>query len=168
MRIPEVVWEMAVRSAVECGLSKAASVLGLDYYMLRRRVAAASEHSNRCGEQASPTLVELPRATLAGVPECMIKFEGKHGGKMRILVAIEATDFRGGIDGLARVCKEQLKADPFSGWVFVFRNLRATAIKVLTYDGRGFWLAQRRLSTGRLRFWPGSATEEAHLANRAY
>ena len=35
--------------------------------------------------------------------------------QMRILVAIEATDFRRGIDGLIRVCKEVLKSDPFSG-----------------------------------------------------
>lgn len=88
--------------------------------------------------------------------------------QMRILVAIEATDFRRGIDGLARVCKEHLKADPFSGWVFVFRNRRATAIKVLTYDGRGFWLAQRRLSAGRFRFWPESATEGAVKALEAH
>jgi hypothetical protein len=33
----------------------------------------------------------------------------------RILVAVEAVDFRNGIDGLARVCQEQLQADPFFG-----------------------------------------------------
>jgi hypothetical protein len=37
---------------------------------------------------------------------------------MRILVAIEPVDFRNGIDGLARICKEVLKADPFAGWLF--------------------------------------------------
>ena len=78
---------------------------------------------------------------------------------MRILVAVEAVDFRNGIDGLARVCKQQLQADPFSGGLFVFRNRRRTAIKVLVYDGQGFWLCQKRLSTGRFRFWPASATE---------
>ena len=78
--------------------------------------------------------------------------------QMRILVAIEAVDFRNGIDGLARVCKQQLQADPFSGGLFVFRNRRRTAIKILAYDGQGFWLCQKRLSTGRFRFWPASAT----------
>ena len=38
----------------------------------------------------------------------------------RILVAIQAVDFRKGIDGLARVCQEQLQTDPFSGRLFVF------------------------------------------------
>jgi transposase len=87
--------------------------------------------------------------------------------QMRILVAVESFDFRNGIDGLARICQEQLKADPFSGWLFVFRNRRRTAIKVLVYDGQGYWLMQKRLSRGRFRYWPDSRAEaskrlEAH------
>ena len=76
--------------------------------------------------------------------------------QMRILVAIEPADFRRGIDGLARLAREELASDPFSGCIFVFRNRRATAIKVLVYDGQGFWLCQKRLSQGRFRFWPRS------------
>lgn len=74
--------------------------------------------------------------------------------QMRILVAIEPADFRRGIDGLARICKEVLQQDPFRGWVFVFRNRRATAVKVLVYDGQGFWLCHKRLSSGRFQWWP--------------
>ena len=74
--------------------------------------------------------------------------------QMRIMVAIEPCDFRKGIDGLARVCKEVLGQDPFRGWVFVFRNRPATALKALVYDGQGFWLAQKRLSKRRFRWWP--------------
>ncbi len=73
---------------------------------------------------------------------------------MRILVALEPADFRRGIDGLARLCQEGLGADPFQGTVFLFRNRRGTAIKVLVYDGQGFWLCHKRLSQGRFRFWP--------------
>jgi hypothetical protein len=50
--------------------------------------------------------------------------------QMRILVAIEPVDFRKGIDGIARICQEALRQDPFCGAVFVFRNRRATALKV--------------------------------------
>lgn len=78
--------------------------------------------------------------------------------QMRILVAIEPADFRRGIDGLARLAREELESDPFSGCIFVFRNRRATAIKVLVYDGQGFWLCHKRLSQGRFRFWPQNAT----------
>ncbi len=51
----------------------------------------------------------------------------------RILVAVEAVDFRKGIDGLARVCQERLQADPFCGWLFVFRNRRQTALKIVRF-----------------------------------
>lgn len=81
--------------------------------------------------------------------------------QLRILVAVAPTDFRKGIDGLARVCKDALGADPFSGTLFVFRNRRGTALKLLTYDGQGFWLCQKRLSTGRFRFWPTQTTGAA-------
>jgi transposase len=74
--------------------------------------------------------------------------------QMRILVATEPADFRRGIDGLARQCQELLKEDPFQGAVFVFRNRRSTAIKALTYDGQGFWLCHKRLSSGHFRYWP--------------
>jgi transposase len=74
--------------------------------------------------------------------------------QMRILVAVEPVDFRRGIDGLSRLCREALASDPFSGSVFVFRSRRGTAIKILAYDGQGFWLCQKRLSRGRFRYWP--------------
>jgi transposase len=78
--------------------------------------------------------------------------------QMRLLVAVAPADFRRGIDGLARVCREALGADPFSGTVFVFRNRRGTAIKLLAYDGQGFWLCQKRLSKGKFRYWPSAAS----------
>lgn len=86
--------------------------------------------------------------------------------QMRILLAVEPTDFRRGIDGLARVCREALETDPLSGAVFVFRNRSAKALKILLYDGQGFWLCQKRLSAGRFRWWPdgreGTRRLEAH------
>jgi len=79
--------------------------------------------------------------------------------QMRILVSVEPVDFRKGIDGLAQACRQVLSSDPFSGTVFVFRNRRATAIKILSYDGQGFWLCQKRLSEGRFRHWPKRGEE---------
>ena len=63
---------------------------------------------------------------------------------LRILVAIEPIDGRKGIDSLAQLCREKLEADPFSGCVFIFRSRRGTAIKLLAYDGQGFWLGRVR------------------------
>jgi transposase len=87
--------------------------------------------------------------------------------QMRILVATEPANFRKGMDGLAQLCRAELATDPFSGVAFVFRNRRRTAIKILVYDGRGFWLCHKRLSKGRFSWWPGqtagqSASIEAH------
>ena len=88
--------------------------------------------------------------------------------QMRILVAVEAVDGRKGIDSLVRLCQDKLAAGPFSGCVFIFRSRRASSIRLLAYDGQGFWLAQKRLSKGRFVWWPtgtGTAqTLEAHQA----
>ena len=88
--------------------------------------------------------------------------------QMRVLVAIAPVDLRKGIDGLAQLCREKLGTDPFSGYLFIFRGRRATAIKLLAFDGQGFWVAQKRLSKGRFRWWPTSQeaarTLQAHHA----
>jgi transposase len=83
--------------------------------------------------------------------------------QMRVLVAVEAADFRRGIDGLAQLCRAELQSDPFTGTVFVFRSRRRTAIKLLVYDGQGFWLCHKRLSKGTFRWWPSSPECAAHL-----
>ena len=81
---------------------------------------------------------------------------------MRILVAVEAVDGRKGIDSLARLCREKLQADPFSGCLVIFRSRSGTSIRILVYDGQGFWLAQKRLSQGRFAWWP-SGTEPSQV-----
>ena len=73
---------------------------------------------------------------------------------MRILVAVEPIDFRAGVDALVGACRKRLEADPFSGALFVFGNRARTAIKVLVYDGQGFWMCHKRLSSGRFTWWP--------------
>ncbi len=83
--------------------------------------------------------------------------------QMRILVCVEPEDFRKGIDGLCKVCRQEFHQDPFSGYVFVFRNRRATAIKILCYDGQGYWLCQKRMSKGKFRGWPSSTSKQKVL-----
>jgi transposase len=88
--------------------------------------------------------------------------------QFRILVALNPVDGRKGIDSLAQVCRDRLEADPFSGCVFIFRTRRGTSIKLLCYDGQGFWLATKRLSKGRFRFWPaGTGVSRALRAHQA-
>jgi len=84
----------------------------------------------------------------------------------RILLATEPVDFRKGIDGLAAVCRQVLREQPLSGAVFVFRNRAGTALKLLVYDGQGYWLCSQRLSQGRFQWWPSSQGPSAPLAAR--
>ena len=77
----------------------------------------------------------------------------------RLLLATAPIDFRRGLDGLAASCRLILKSDPFSGTIFAFRNRTGTSIKLLVYDGSGFWLCQKRFSKGRLAWWPTSRNE---------
>jgi transposase len=77
--------------------------------------------------------------------------------QMRVLVAIEAVDGRRGIDGLGQVCRSVLLANPGDGTMFVFRTRSGKTIRLLVYDGQGFWLASKRLSAGRFRYWPTAA-----------
>jgi transposase len=82
--------------------------------------------------------------------------------QMRVLVGVEPADFRCGIAALAERCRKVLEVDPFSGAAFVFRNRRRTAIKILIYDGQGFWLCHKRFSSSRLTFWPTKRELEVH------
>ena len=61
-------------------------------------------------------------------------------------------DFRKQIDGLALLVADQLELNPTSGQGFLFRNRSANKVKLLWYDGNGFWLAYKRLEQGRLQF----------------
>jgi transposase len=82
--------------------------------------------------------------------------------QLRILLACQPVDFRCGIDGLAAICKREFAEDPFSGALFVFRNRRGTALKMLCSDGVGYWLVTRRLSQGRIRWWPENPDASLH------
>ena len=82
----------------------------------------------------------------------------------KIYIACQPVDFRKGIDGYAALCRSQLLLNPFSGHCFIFRNKRRTAIKVLLYDGSGFWLCHKRLSKGHFKQWP-SHTNQVALIN---
>jgi transposase len=76
----------------------------------------------------------------------------------RIFVATEPVDFRKGIDGLAAVC--------LSGALYVFRNRAGTTLKILCYDGQGFWLCTKRLSQGRFLWWPTTQDVSTPLSAR--
>lgn len=86
-----------------------------------------------------------------------------------LLLATQPVDFRKGIDGLAALCRQHLSQDPFGGTLFIFTNRRRCAVKILVYDGQGFWLSLKRFSKGKLAWWPSTTPptyriEAKHLA----
>ena len=81
----------------------------------------------------------------------------------RLLFSIASVDFRSGIDGLGSLCRKTLETDPFTGVIFIFTNKKRTSVKLLVYDGTGFWLCQKRLSSGKLKWWPSTSKEASDL-----
>jgi transposase len=74
-------------------------------------------------------------------------------GAVRVMVATRPVDFRKGAEGLAALVREEMKADPFSGAVYVFRAKRADRVKLIFWDGTGVCLFAKRLEDGKFR-WP--------------
>jgi len=74
-------------------------------------------------------------------------------GSVRVMVAMRPVDFRKGAEGLAALVRETMKADPFSGTVYVFRARRADRVKLIFWDGTGVCLFAKRLEHAEFR-WP--------------
>jgi transposase len=74
-------------------------------------------------------------------------------GPVRVMVALKPVDFRKGVDGLAALVREELKADSFAGVIYVFRAKRADRLKLVFWDGTGLVLVSKRLDEGKFK-WP--------------
>lgn len=74
-------------------------------------------------------------------------------GGVRIWLGFEAVDMRLSFDGLAARIAQELKRDPYSGECFVFRSKTGSRLKMLVWDGLGFWLHYRRLEKATF-VWP--------------
>jgi transposase len=67
---------------------------------------------------------------------------------LKIYVYTRPTDMRNGINGLSGIVRDQFSADPTDGSLFVFINRRCDRLKMLYFDGGGFWLYYRVLEAG--------------------
>jgi transposase len=65
-----------------------------------------------------------------------------------IFLYTRAADLRKGFDGLAGIVRQEFDADPLDGSLFLFVNRRRDRIKILHFDGTGFWLYYKRLEAG--------------------
>ena len=84
------------------------------------------------------------------------------------LVSLSPIDFRKGINKVATASFEIFKKDPKSGMVFVFRNKKKTDIKFIYYSVNGFLLCHKRLSKGKLDWWPRTKEEAKNLDSKQF
>jgi transposase len=80
-------------------------------------------------------------------------------GSLRVCVALQPCDLRKSFHGLHGLVTERLKEDPRTGALFVFANRRRTRLKILYWDGTGFWVMTKRLEQGTFS-WPRVATPD--------
>ncbi len=81
-RIPEGLWQAAVDAARECGVSRAAQALGLDYYRLKKRAESTHEDSESGLAGAGREFLEIP--LLASAPECVLEMKDAQGALLRV------------------------------------------------------------------------------------
>ena len=65
---------------------------------------------------------------------------------------------RKSFNGLSEIARSTLKLDPLSGAAFLFTNRRRTLIKILYFDGTGYWVVAKRLEKGTFS-WPQDIEE---------
>ena len=65
-----------------------------------------------------------------------------------IYVYTQSADLRKGFDGLSGIVRQQFQADPLDGSLFLFFNRRRDRLKMLHWDGTGFWLYYKLLEAG--------------------
>jgi transposase len=71
-----------------------------------------------------------------------------------IFLHTEPTDLRKGFDGLSGLVRQQFQRDPLDGSLFLFVNRRRDRLKILHWDGGGFWLYYRLLEAGTFEVLP--------------
>lgn len=87
-------------------------------------------------------------------------------GSLKAYVATEPADLRKSFTGLYALAQNVLKADPRSGALFVFANRRCNRVKILYWDGTGFWVMTKRLEKGTFAWPKGVEVRHGRLSLR--
>ena len=66
----------------------------------------------------------------------------------RVFLFTEPVDMRKSFRGLCQLTESVLQEDPASGHWFAFINRRCDRLKLLGWDGQGFWIWYKQLESG--------------------
>ena len=100
-QIPQELWCQAAELACTYGINRTARALRLDYYSLKKHVAAAARSGQRV-----PEFVEILSGGMPGPrPECLIEIEDGSGGKMRIHLQGGDLPDVAALTGVFRACR---------------------------------------------------------------
>jgi transposase len=81
----------------------------------------------------------------------------------RVFLCTQPVDLRKSFRGLCLLAESLLKQDPAGGHWFVFLNRRATRLKLLGWDGRGFWIWYMQLQAGTFQSPAAPGDNLSHL-----
>lgn len=76
---------------------------------------------------------------------------------LKVYLHRDPVDFRVGINGLSILVEQSMRISPMSSALFVFGNRRYDRIKILGWNGNGFWLFLKRLEAVDRFIWPEGA-----------
>ena len=79
-------------------------------------------------------------------------------GEKPVYLCCGHTDMRKSINGLMTLVTSSFELDPFADALYVFCNRKRDRMKILEWDGDGFWLYFKRLERGHFR-WPAAGDD---------
>ena len=86
----------------------------------------------------------------------------------RVFVATAAVDMRKSFDGLAGLVRNSFSCDPLDGSLYVFLSRRRDYVKILSFDGDGFWVWSKRLERGTFRKMSSASSGKDHIEVAGY
>ena len=86
---------------------------------------------------------------------------------LKIYLGVKPVDMRKSFNGLCAIVKNELERDPLSGAVYLFSNKRRTLVKIIYWDGTGFWVLAKKLERGTFWWSPDCDSMDMSIAHES-
>ena len=77
---------------------------------------------------------------------------------LKVYLHRDPVDFRYGMNSLSILVEQAMQLNPMDSSLYIFGNRRHDRVKILFWDGSGFWLMTKRLEASRF-IWPDNKAE---------